>query len=89
MTPEERTFKIEHKGKNYLIQLRSDKGQFLTEDESQGIINSFNANDFTIETLYETINGLKREGEDVSKQNKVYLALLLIVSIYELMSFML
>jgi len=70
--PEERTFKIEHKGKGYSIQLRSDKGLWITDKEAQDILNTFTIESFQNETLYEANQALVKEVESQRRGKLFY-----------------
>jgi hypothetical protein len=89
MNPEERTYPIEHKDKKYLIQLRSDKGQFLTDQEAQGIINSFNVNEFVIDALRAKNDGLMKQADDALLKKRRYATIVVLFVMYEVISFFL
>ena len=72
--PEDRTFKIEHKGKGYLVQLRSDKGLWITDKEAQDIVNTFSVESFHNETLYEANQALVKEVEH-QRRGKLFYSL--------------
>jgi len=89
MKPEERTYSIEHKNKKYLIQIRSDKGQFLTEKEVQSIVNSFNVADFLVDTLNASMEVIREQLDVADLKNRKYVGIILILSIYTAISFFL
>lgn len=70
--PEERTFKIEHKGKGYLVQLRSDKGLWITDAEAQDIVNTFNVESFQNEALLQAKEALIKEVESQRRGKLFY-----------------